>query len=122
MLTARQEWEEQEAARKRWHYAKCQGVKRRHKAAMKAQERLLRVLAEDNPTTVEHVQRLLSRSARVERELSLALCTLPSGPERRRAIQACLAAGYSKATVARLMCVSRQRITQLCQANDEIPF
>lgn len=74
------------------------------------------------PSTARQVAATLEKRAKVERDLTRQLRSLPPGDERRAAIRACLNAGISQTELALLLDVSRQRVNQLVRDADEIPF
>lgn len=121
----RRAWEEQEYARKAWHYTKCEGVTRRLKRMAAETEESRRLLAGEvtvKHSTVVQIRATLEKRATLESRLESQLRDLPPGDERLEAIRACLNAGISQARLSLLLNVSRQRVSQLVREAEEIPL
>ena len=128
----RRTWEEQEYARKAWHYANCEGVTRRVLRLARETEENRRLLAGEftvKRSTAAQIRATLEKRAKVERQLATLdgqlgsqLQGLPARDDRLAAIRDCLSAGISQAQLAVLLDVSRQRVGQLVREAEEIPL
>lgn len=88
---------------------------RRHGTALKRKPGQLA------PASLDTVQRALSHRTRWHNEFVREIQRL-EGNQRLQAIQACLSAGMTRAEVARVLEVSKQRVTQLLQESERCPF
>lgn len=120
------EHEEREYLRREWHYAKCEGVSRRHRREKAREEHARKVRAgeivEVRHSTADDVRKALAARTKADKALVKALRNLPEGDERKAALRACTAAGISQGDLSRMMALSRQRIHQLVALATRCPF
>lgn len=113
----REAWEAEDGGRRWAHYARCEGTKRRHARAMKPAEEPAAVV----PSTLSEYTAALEAHGRTLAALKDTARRLPRGPQRWRAVELGLSAGFRKAEMARLLGVSPQRITEML-SQDDIPL
>ncbi len=93
------------------------GMKREQRSAP-----AVRAPKEVKPSTSKDVERALGKRLEANAALEAALLGLPAGDERRAAIRAALNAGVTQGELARLMGISRARVSQLVAEATAIPF
>ena len=113
----REAWEAEDADRRWCHYQKCEGAKRRHRRAMKPAEEPKPI----KPSSLDEMRAAADAHAKSLEVMKDTARRLPAGRERWAAVRMLVDAGMRQSEVARLLGVSRARVSQLLQS-DDIPF